>query len=52
MNVKDYQAGRERGLQMALKIVTKEGVEGLREHVDMMTRTGLNPPIPKKDWEQ
>lgn len=51
MNMKDYQAGRERGLQMALEIVLKEGVPGLQRHVSMMTRTGINPPVPRKELE-
>ena len=37
---------------MALEIVTKEGEEGLRKHVNMMTRTGINPPVITKDWNQ
>lgn len=37
---------------MALDIITKEGVAGLRKHVDMMTRTGINPPAITKDWNQ
>lgn len=51
MNMKDYMAGRERGLQMALNIVTKSGIPELRKHVEMMTRTGVNPPVPRKDLE-
>ena len=52
MNLKDYQAGRERGLRMALDIVTKEGVQGLSKHVNMMARTGINPPKIGKDWDE
>ena len=49
MNMKDYQAGRTRGLELALEIVKKDGIEELEKEVRYRGRTGINPPLSLKD---
>ena len=49
MNMKDYQAGRARGLELALEIVKKDGIEALEKEVRYRGRTGVNPPLSLKD---
>lgn len=49
MNMKDYQAGRARGMELALDIAKKDGIEALEKEVKMRGRTGINPPISLKD---
>lgn len=50
MNMKDYQAGRARGLELALEIVKKDGIKALEKEVQVRGRTGINPPISLKDF--
>ena len=49
MNMKDYQAGRARGLELALEIVKKDGIEALEKEVQIRGRTGINSPVSLKD---
>lgn len=49
MNMKDYQAGRARGLELALEIVKKDGIKALEKEVQIRGRTGVNSPVSLKD---
>lgn len=49
MNMRDYQAGRARGLELALDIVKKDGIEALEKEVQIRGRTGINSPVSLKD---
>lgn len=49
MNMKDYQAGRARGMELALEIVKKDGIEALEKEVQIRGRTGVNSPVSLKD---
>lgn len=49
MNLKDYQAGRAYGLELALRIVEKDGVEELRKEVSIRGRTRINTAARYKD---
>lgn len=50
MNMKDFQAGRAQGLELALRIVKADGIEALEKEVQVRGRTGINPPISLKDF--
>ena len=50
MNMKDLQAGRAQGLELALRIVKADGIEALEKEVQVRGRTGINPPISLKDF--
>lgn len=49
MNMRDYHAGRARGLELALDIVKKDGIEALEKEVQIRGRTGINSPVSLKD---
>jgi hypothetical protein len=49
MNMRDYQAGRARGLELALDIAKKDGIEALEKEVQIRGRTGINSPVSLKD---
>ena len=49
MNMRDYHAGRARGLELALDIVKKDGIEALEKEVQVRGRTGINSPVSLKD---
>lgn len=49
MNMKDYQAGRARGMELALDIAKKDGIEALEKEVQIRGRTGVNSPVSLKD---
>lgn len=49
MNMKDYQTGRARGMELALEIVKKDGIEALEKEVQIRGRTGVNSPVSLKD---
>ena len=47
--MRDYHAGRARGLELALDIVKKDGIEALEKEVQVRGRTGVNSPVSLKD---
>ena len=49
MNMRDYHAGRARGLELALDIVRKDGIKALEKEVQIRGRTGINSPVSLKD---
>lgn len=49
MNMRDYHAGRARGLELALDIAKKDGIEALEKEVQIRGRTGINSPVSLKD---
>lgn len=49
MNMKDYHAGRARGMEMALEIAKRDGIEALEKEVQVRGRTGINSPVSYKD---
>lgn len=49
MNMKDYHAGRARGMEMALEIAKRDGIEALEKEVTIRGRTGINSPVSYKD---
>ena len=50
MNMKDYQAGRARGMELALEIAKRDGIKALEKEVQIRGRTGINPPVSLKDF--
>lgn len=51
-NLKDYDRGRNDGLAMALRIVEKDGIEGLRREIKFRGVTGIHTTLAKKELDQ
>lgn len=51
-NLKDYNRGRNDGLAMALRIVEKDGIEGLRKEIKFRGVTGIHTTLAKKELDQ
>ena len=49
MNMKDFQAGRAQGLELALRIVKADGIEALEKEVRVRGRTRVNTSVNLKD---
>lgn len=49
MNLKDYNAGRNDGLAMALTIAERDGVGALREEIHFRGVTNIHTSIAKKE---
>lgn len=49
MNMKDLQAGRAQGLELALRIVKADGIEALEKEVRVRGRTRVNTSVNLKD---
>ena len=49
MNLKDYNAGRNDGLAMALTIAERDGVPALREEIRFRGVTNIHTAIAKKE---
>lgn len=49
MNLKDYNAGRNDGLAMALTIAERDGVAALREEIHFRGVTNIHTSIAKKE---
>lgn len=49
MNLKDYNAGRNDGLAMALTIAERDGVAALREEIRFRGVTNIHTSIAKKE---
>lgn len=52
MKMRDFEAGRLAGLEMALRIAKKGGVEALEKELKFRGKTGLNTPFNHKDLEE
>lgn len=52
MKMRDFEAGRLSGLEMALKIVKQGGVEALEKELKFRGKTGINTPFKLKDLEE
>lgn len=52
MKMRDFEAGRLSGLEMALKIVKQGGMEALEKELRFRGKTGLNTPFNHKDLEE
>lgn len=50
--IQDYNAGREDGLVLALKIVQSDGIDALREEIKYRGITGFHTTLAKKDLEK
>lgn len=48
----EYQRGRDDGLQLALKIIKKDGVQGLERELEYRRITGLNTSLAARDLEK
>ena len=48
-NLKDYQRGRDDGLDLALRIVKKDGIEALQDEVRFRGITGINSGLTQKE---
>ena len=44
----DYMAGRQDGLQLALTIVEKNGVDGLRDEIEFRNATQIHTMLDRK----
>ena len=51
-NLKDYNRGRNDGLAMALRIVERDGIEGLRKEIKFRGVTGIHTALAKKELDQ
>lgn len=49
--INDYMAGRQDGLQLALTIVEKNGVDGLRDEIEFRNATKIHTPLDRKSLE-
>lgn len=49
MNLKDYNAGRNDGLAMALTIAERDGIPALREEIRFRGVTNIHTSIAKKE---
>lgn len=47
----EYMAGREDGLQLALRIVKEKGIEGLEEEIRFRNITGIHTLLDKKSLD-
>lgn len=47
----DYMAGRQDGLQLALTIVEKNGVDGLRDEIEFRNATKIHTLLDRKSLE-
>lgn len=50
--VNDYMAGREDGLQLALTIVEKRGIDGLKDEIKFRNATQIHTMLDKKSLDQ
>lgn len=48
----EYQRGRDDGLQLALKIIKKDGIQGLERELEYRRITGLNTSLAARDLEK
>lgn len=48
----EYQRGREDGLDLALRIVRQDGLQGLEDEVKFRNITGISTSLAKKDLNQ
>lgn len=48
----EYQRGRDDGLQLALRIVKKDGIQGLERELEYRRITGLNTSLAARDLEK
>lgn len=49
--INEYMAGREDGLQLALRIVKEKGIEGLEEEIRFRNITGIHTLLDKKSLD-
>lgn len=49
MKLKDFENGRLSGLEMALRIAEKDGIEALRKEVKFRGAKGINTPYSAKE---
>lgn len=49
--INDYMAGRQDGLQLALTIVEKNGVDGLRDEIEFRNATKIHTLLDRKSLE-
>ena len=47
----DYMAGRQDGLQLALTIVEKDGIDGLRDEIKFRNATQIHTMLDRKSLE-
>lgn len=50
--IQDYNAGREDGLVLALKIVQSDGIDALREEIKYRGITGFHTTLAKSEDRQ
>ena len=52
MNIKDYNSGRNDGLAIALTIVERDGIEGLRKEIRFRGVTNIHTSMAKKELNE
>ena len=50
--MREYERGREDGLLLALRIVEKDGIEGLRREIRFRGATGIHTSLAAKDLDE
>lgn len=50
--MREYERGREDGLLLALRIVEKDGIEGLRKEIRFRGATGIHTSLAAKDLDE